>query len=151
MNCDDYLQDPETHAAHLETCAACRAMFDELDDAVPVQHRPIDLDSLPMASWEGASHRTWPLVAAGLLAVGVLATVLFLAAGTSPLRGVANALVSTVPSLDLMVSLSQLAGGALHNAPMTWHIAIGVSFVLINTVLILLLRRSTKGVVSNDV
>ncbi|MGN6186236.1 MAG: hypothetical protein ACTHQM_21605 [Thermoanaerobaculia bacterium] len=151
MNCDDYLQDPETYAAHLETCATCRAMFEELDIDLPIQHRPIDVNALPLANWEGASQRTWPLVAAGLLAVIVLASVLFIAAGTSPLRGIAKALVSAVPSLDLMVNLSQLAGGALHNAPVVWHVAIAVSFVLINTVLFLLLRRSPKGVVSNDV
>ncbi len=151
MNCDDYLQDPETHAAHLEACEVCRAMFEELDSDLPIQPRPIDLDALPLATWEGASHRTWPLVAAGILAVLVLAVVLFIAAGTSPLRGIATALVGAVPSLDLMVNLSQLAGGALHKAPMLWHVAIGVSFVLINTVLFLLLRRSPKGVVSNDV
>lgn len=151
MNCDDYLQDPETHAAHLESCASCRAMFEELETDVPIQHRPIDIEALPLATWEGASHRTWPLVAAGLLAMLVLAVVLFIAAGTSPLRGIATALVSAVPSLDLMVNLSQLAGGALHKAPMSWHVAIGVSFVLINTVLFFLLRRSPKGVVSTDV
>jgi hypothetical protein len=151
MNCDDYLQDPETHAAHLESCAICRAMFEELDTELPIQHRPINVEALPLATWEGASHRTWPLVAAGLLSVLVLAIVLFMASGTSPLGGIAKALVSAVPSLDLMVNLSQLAGGALHNAPAMWHVAIGVSFVLINTVLFLLLRRSPKGVVSGDV
>lgn len=151
MTCDDYLQDPEAHAAHAESCDVCRAMFDELDAAVAVEHRPIRVDALPLAAWEGASHRTWPLVAAGLLSVVVLAIVLFLAAGTSPLRGIARAFVSTVPSLDLIVNLSQLAGGALHNAPVPWHIAIAVSFILINTVLFLLLRRPPKGVASHDV
>jgi len=151
MTCDDYLQDPETHAAHLETCELCRAMFDELDAGVTIQPRALDLEALPLASWESASHRTWPLVAIGLVAVLVLAIVLFLAAGTPPLRGIAKALVSAVPSLDLMVNLSHLAGGALHNAPMLWHVAIGVSFVLINTVLFLLLRRAPKGVTSSDV
>jgi hypothetical protein len=151
MNCDDYLQDPENYAAHVESCETCRAMFEELDVPLPVHHRPIDVDALPLATWEGASHRTWPLVAAGLFAVLILAIVLFIAAGTSPLHGIATALVSAVPSLDLMVNLSQLAGGALHNAPMLWHVAIGVSFLLINTILFLLLRRSPKGVVSTDV
>jgi hypothetical protein len=151
MNCDDYLEDPETHAAHIESCAVCRAMFEELDEELPIQHRAVDLDALPMASWEGASHRTWPLVAAGGISVLVLAVVLFMAAGTSPLRGIAKALVSAVPSLDLMVNLSQLAGGALHKAPVVWHVSIAVSFLLINAVLFLLLRRSPKGAVSPDV
>ena len=146
MTCEDYLQDPEANAAHLATCAECRAISEELDDVIPVETRPVSLDALPMASWEGASHRTWPLVAAGAIAVTILAAVLFLAAGISPLNGIARAVTSAMPSLDLMVSLSKLAGGALHKAPMAWHIAIAVSFVAINTILFLLLRRAPKGI-----
>lgn len=146
MTCEDYLQDPEANAAHAETCAACRAITEELDDEIVVQARPIALDALPMASWEGASHRTWPLVAAGVAAMSILAVVLFLAAGISPLSGIARAVTSAVPSLDLMVNLSHLAGGALHKAPMAWHVAIAVSFLAINTILFLLLRRAPKGI-----
>ena len=146
ITCDEYLQDPEAHAAHLESCDACRALAEDLDDEIEVQHRPINVDALPLAPWEGASHRTWPLVAAGGVAILVLAVVFFLSAGISPLRGIADAVSSTVPSLDLMVNLGELAGGALHNAPAMWHIAIAISFVVINTVLFLLLRRSPKGI-----
>lgn len=146
MTCEDYLQDPEANAAHAESCAACRAITEELDDEIVVQARPIALDALPMASWEGASHRTWPLVAAGVAAMTILAVVLFLAAGISPLSGIARAVTSAVPSLDLMVNLSHLAGGALHEAPVAWHVAIAVSFVAINTILFLLLRRAPKGI-----
>jgi hypothetical protein len=146
MTCEDYLQDPEANAAHAETCAACRAITEELDDEIVVQARPIALDALPMASWEGASHRTWPLVAAGVAAMSILAVVLFLAAGISPLSGIARAVTSALPSLDLMVNLSHLAGGALHKAPIAWHVAIAVSFLAINTILFLLLRRAPKGI-----
>jgi hypothetical protein len=150
MTCEEYLQDPEANAAHAESCAACRAITEELatnvDSEIVVQARPIALDALPMASWEGASHRTWPLVAAGVAAMMILAVVLFLAAGISPLSGIARAVTSAVPSLDLMVNLSHLAGGALHKAPMAWHVAIAVSFVAINTILFLLLRRAPKGI-----
>lgn len=146
MTCDDYLEDPEANAAHAESCAACRAITDELSDEVVAAPRPIALDALPMASWEGASHRTWPLVAAGVASMMILAVVLFLAAGISPLNGIARAVTSAVPSLDLMVNLSHLAGGALHKAPMAWHVAIALSFLTINTILFLLLRRSPKGI-----
>lgn len=146
MTCEDYLQDPEANAAHVESCAACRAIAEELDDDIDVQPRPISLDALPMAPWEGASHRTWPLVAAGVAAMAILAVILFLAAGISPLNGIARAVTSSVPSLDLMVNLSRLAGGALHKAPVAWHIAIAVSFVAINTILFFLLRRAPKGI-----
>lgn len=145
-NCEQYLEDPEAHAAHLETCAECRAMFGELDAEVEVAPRPLQLDALPMANWEGASHRTWPLVIAGAVSVLVLAMVLFLASGISPLKGIARAISSTFPSIELLMNVTSIAGGALHNAPVTWHIAIAVSFVLINTVLLLLLRRSPKGI-----
>lgn len=146
MTCDEYLQNPDSNASHLETCADCRAISETLDSGVPVRTRPIDLDALPLAGWEQARHRPWPLVLAGAISVLVLAVVLFLAAGTSPLQGIARALVSTVPSLDLIVNLSKLAGGALHNAPVTWHVAIGVSFLVINALLILLLRRAPRGI-----
>jgi len=146
MTCEEYLQDPDANAAHLESCAECRAIASELDELIPVEPRPIVLDALPMASWEGASHRTWPLVAAGAAAVLILAVILFLAAGISPLNGIARAVTSSVPSLDLMVNLSQLAGGALHKAPVAWHVAIALSFLAINTILFLLLRRSPKGI-----
>jgi hypothetical protein len=145
-NCDQYLEDPEAHAAHLETCEACQAMFGELDAEVEVVSRPVQLDALPMANWEGASHRTWPLVIAGAVSVLILAAVLFLASGISPLKGIARAVSSTFPSVELLMNVTRIAGGALHNAPMAWHIAIAVSFVLINTLLLLLLRRSPKGI-----
>jgi hypothetical protein len=144
-NCDQYLEDPEAHAAHLETCAACQAMFGELDAGIEVAPRPLQLDALPMANWEGASHRTWPLVISGAVSVLVLAAVLFLASGISPLKGIARAISSTFPSIELLMNVTRISGGALHNAPVAWHIAIAVSFVLINTLLLFLLRRSPKG------
>ena len=146
MTCEEYLQDPEANAAHAETCAACRAITEELDEPIVAESRPLALDALPMAAWEGARHRTWPLVAAGVASVLILAVVLFLAAGISPLSGIARAVTSAVPSLDLMVNLSHLAGGALHKAPVAWHIAIAISFLAINTILFLLLRRAPKGI-----
>ena len=146
MTCEEYLKDPEANAAHAESCAACRAITEELEDDIVVQTRPISVNTLPMASWEGASHRTWPLVAAGVAAVTILAVVLFLAAGISPLNGIARAVTSAVPSLDLMVNLSHLAGGALHKAPVAWHVAIAVSFLAINSILFFLLRRAPKGI-----
>jgi cation transport ATPase len=144
--CEQYFEDPEAHEAHAETCAACRAMFEELDaELIDLPARPIAIDALPMASWEGAAHRTWPLVVAGAISVLILAAILFLAAGISPLRGIVRAAASSIPSVEFLMSLSNLAGGALHNAPVAWHIAIAVSFVVINTLLFLLLRRSPKG------
>jgi hypothetical protein len=139
MTCEDYLQDPEKNAAHLESCAMCRAIALDLDDEVEIRARPLNVDALPLAGWEGASHRTWPLVAAGVIAMSILAIVLFYAAGISSLPGVANAMISAVPPVQGVVKFFQHTGQAL-GAPL-----VGVLFVIINTLLFLLLRRAPKG------
>lgn len=150
MTCDDYFEDPETNAAHLESCAACRALTEglsaELDEPIGVQHRPMpSLDALPLASWEGARHRTWPLVAAGAASVLILAVVLFLAAGTPPLRGITTAVASSF-SVEASVKFFQYFGTGLHGAPVLVHVTIAVLFVVINTILFFLLRRAPRGI-----
>jgi hypothetical protein len=150
MTCDDYFEDPEKNAAHLESCAACRALAEgmsrDLDDPIEIEHRPIQVDALPLAPWEGASHRTWPLVAAGAASVLILAVVLFLAAGTPPLRGIARAVASSATSFEATTKFFQHFGPGLHSAPAMVHVIIGVLFVVINTILFLLLRRAPKGI-----
>jgi hypothetical protein len=145
MTCEDYFEDPEKNAAHLQSCEICRAMTEELDADVEVQPREIQLDALPLASWEGASHRTWPLVVTGLAAMLILAVALFLATGTPPLRGIANAMTSNMTSFEAASKFFPLFGNGLHSAPVFVHVAIGVLFIAINTILFLLLRRSPRG------
>jgi hypothetical protein len=144
MTCEAYFEDPEKNAAHLETCAVCRAL--EEDSELAIQHRPLSVDALPLATWEGASHRTWPLVAVGLVSALVLAVALFLAAGTPPLRGIARAMASGVTSFEAVTKFVQLFGNGLHSAPMLVHVTIAVLFVFINTLLYLLLRRAPRGI-----
>jgi hypothetical protein len=149
MTCEDYFEDPEKNAAHLETCELCRAL--ENDDALdieprPLSLRPLDVDALPLATWEGAAHRTWPLVTVGAMSVLVLAVALFLAAGTPPLRGIARAVTSGVTSFEAATKFFQLFGTGLHSAPALVHVIIAVLFVFINTLLFLLLRRAPRGI-----
>lgn len=136
MTCDEYLQDPDEHAAHLQSCEICRSIEEELGAGVAVETRPLNVEALPMAAWEGASHRTWPLVAAGLVAMMTLAIVLSAAAGISPVAAV----TSSLPSVQALLTFLQLTGHAL-GAPL-----VGLLFVGINTILFLLLRRAPKGV-----
>lgn len=136
MTCDEYLQDPEEHAAHLESCEICRSIEEELGGGIAVETRPMNVDALPMASWEGASHRSWPLVAAGVVAMITLAIVLSAAAGVTPISAVA----SSLPSVQALLTFLQLTGHAL-GGPL-----VAVLFVGINTILFLLLRRAPKGV-----
>ena len=149
MTCEDYFENPELNAAHLERCAECRALEEamngEVDDLPPLETRPIQVEALPLAPWEGASHRTWPLVAAGALSVLILAIVLFLAAGTPPLRGIATAVASSFTGLEAATKFFPHFGSGMHSAPAHVHVIIGVLFVLINAILFLLLRRAPKG------
>ena len=145
MTCEDYFEDPVKNAAHLESCTLCRAL-DSDDEAPVIEHRPLDVDALPLATWEGASHRTWPLVAAGLVSILVLAVALFLAAGTPPLRGIAHAVTSSFTSFEAASRFIQLLGSGLHSAPMLVHVTIAVLFVFINTLLFFLLRRAPRGI-----
>ena len=135
MTCEEYLQDPEANAAHLESCALCRSIEEDLGDEIDIQPRPLNLDALPMATWEGASHRTWPLVLAGLVASLTLAIVLSAAAGISQVDVVSTSL----PSLQALLTFLQLTGRSI-GGPL-----VAVLFVAINTILFLLLRRSPKG------
>ena len=146
MTCEDYFDDPEKNAAHLESCAACQALANDLDSEIEVEPRPLYVDALPLAGWEGASYRMWPLVAAGIASVLILAIALFLAAGTPPLRGMANAVTSGVTSVEAVSTFFRLFGRGLHGAPPAVHITVGVLFVIINAILFLLLRRAPKGI-----
>lgn len=140
MTCEEYLEDPEAHAAHLETCADCRAIDEALaeDLALPleIEARPLRVDALPLASWEGASHRTWPLVGAGFVSALTLAIVLSAYAGISPMTVV----TSSMPSLDALLTFLDLTRRAI-GGPL-----VAVLFVVINTILYFLLRRAPKGV-----
>lgn len=146
MTCDEYLEDPEQHEAHLQTCVACQELTAELDATLEVTPRTLSIDALPLAPWEGATHRTWPLVAAGFAAIAILAVALFLAAGTPPLRGIAGAFASSVTSFEAASKFFRLFGTGLHSAPALVHVTIGLLFVAINSLLFILLRRAPKGI-----
>jgi len=137
--CQQYLEDPEGHAAHLAECADCRRMEEALAQNLDARVR---VDSLPLAPWEGASYRSWPLVLGAVLTAIAMAAAFFAAAGTSPLK-VAG---MSMPSTDLLMSMVRLTSGAIQNAPTSWQIGIGISFVVVNALFIVLLRRAPKGI-----
>lgn len=138
--CQRYIEDPEANASHLETCEACRELFGELDMPV-AEHRPISVDGLPLAPWEGASHRSWPLVVAGAVLLIGIAAALFAMAGISP-----RVLFTTLPSMDVLASVIRGGGAFVRNAPTGWQVGIGIGFLVVNTLLYMLLRRSPRGV-----
>jgi hypothetical protein len=139
-SCETYLEDPEANAAHVQSCAACAALFGELDEEIAARPVSVNVDALPFAPWEGASHRTWPLVIAGAVALLILATVLAYAAGFTSLRGIAHVVFSEIPPVQGVVRILQLTGQAI-GVPL-----VAVLFLGINTILFLLLRRTPKGI-----
>lgn len=143
-SCERYLEDPDANASHLETCEECRALFAPAD--VAVKAGVVSVDSLPMAPWEGASHRSWALAIAAGVVVLFSAVTLFLMAGVAPVTGLLRSLSTAVPSADLILSASRLVGNGLQHAPLSWQLAIGVGFLAVNTVFILLLRRAPRGI-----
>jgi hypothetical protein len=141
-SCKQYLEDPEANASHLAECAECRAIAESLQASGLGPRASVDVQTLPLAAWEGASYRSWPLVAAGAIAVAAIAALLFMATGTSPMQ----ILRGKVPSADVVASFVRLLGGAVQNAPAAFQIVVAVLFVIVNAIFIALLRRAPRGI-----
>lgn len=136
--CLQYLENPEANAEHLAACADCRALAAGLEPEVDGA-ATMSLDALPLAPWEGAAHRSWPLVIGGALIVLVIAVALLAFAGFTPVT-------AEMSRLDMLRSFLRLAPNAVQSAPREWQVAIGIAFVVVNTLLYLLLRRAPRGV-----
>jgi hypothetical protein len=130
-DCERYIEDPEANASHLATCEECSALFGA---GTEVTAPKIDVNALPLAPWEGAQHRSWPLVTGAALAIFAIAAALFAASGASP----ADTLAANFPTFGRLQSLVFL----MRQAPV---MIVGVLFVVVNSVLIALLRRAPKG------
>jgi hypothetical protein len=139
-NCERYLEEPEANAAHLRECETCRALFGTLEERVPA--RPVAVPDLPVAAWEGASHRAWSTVIAAAVVVLGAALALFVASGVSSLQGVIDALTNAVPQLTALVALFRSAA----NTPGPWPMVLIAGFVVVNALLFLLLRRAPRGI-----
>lgn len=139
--CQQYLEDPEANAAHLQTCAECRAVNAGLALKTEAETASIDIDALPLAPWEGSSHRPWPLVLGGAAVVIAIALALLDAAGMSPLHVAEGSLAS----MDAIRSLLSRAATSLRSASLGAQIAFGVAFLIVNALLIVLLRRAPRG------
>lgn len=137
--CQRYAEDPEGHEGHLAVCERCR----EIDTALitRVKTRALEMNGLPLAPWEGAAYRSWPLVIAGAVVVLAIAWALCNAAGIALTTAIASGMSST----PLRGSIP-FAADALRRASIVWQVGFGVAFVVINTLLVLLLRRAPRGI-----
>lgn len=140
--CQRYLEDPDADTAHLETCPECRAVAAALAVNAEGDHAPISLDALPLAPWEGSSHRAWPLVLGASTVVIIIALALCNAAGMSPLH-VAE---SSLTSMDAARGLLRNSAESLRAASLTKQLAFGAAFIVVNGLLVALLRRAPRGI-----
>src|SRR5258708_12315490 len=111
--CQRYLEDPEGNAAHPAECDACRLLASTLDDTSVDLPAEVDVNALPLAAWEGAGHRPWPLVLSLAAGVFVLALMLCFAAGTSITRAVS----SSAASFDIIRDLIRMPCDPAPHAP----------------------------------
>jgi hypothetical protein len=143
--CQQYLEDPEANAAHLETCARCRAIAAALASKADVNPAPVVVDALPLAPWEGSSHRPWPLVLGVAAIVIIVASALCVVAGMTP-RHVAESSLSSMDSVRGLLRSAASAAGSLRGASLGAQVAFGAVFVIVNVLLVALLRRAPKGI-----
>jgi hypothetical protein len=133
--CQRYAEDPEANAAHLRECAKCREIYGQLD--APIVSQAVRVDVLPLAPWEGAGYRSWPLVIGGVLAM------LAIALGLCALAGISLAAAIRAGARLDWRALLEMANGAVR--PLG-PIGFAVLFVVVNTLLVALLRRSPRGI-----
>jgi len=134
--CQRYAQDPEAHAGHLAVCERCREIDDVL--STPVVHRPIAIEALPLAPWEEAGYRAWPLVAGGAVVVLAVAFALCAAAGIS----IVQALATGVRSDGARAVIDVVDQKLRPFGPFVF----AALFLIVNTILVLLLRRAPRGI-----
>jgi hypothetical protein len=140
--CQRYLEDPEANVAHLRTCAKCNAEAMALAEKADVEPPSIDLNALPLAPWEGSSHRAWPLVLGTTAVVAIVALALLDAAGMSPLHVVEGSLTS----MEVLRAQLNRAATSLRSASLGAQVAFGAAFIIVNGLLIALLRRAPRGI-----
>jgi len=138
--CERYLADPEANASHLDDCVECAAIFGAAPPPAAALST-LNVEALPLAPWEGSAHKSWPLVIGGALTVFCVAAALFTIAGVP-----FTALTGSIPSFATLQLLLRDVGDGLQHAPAPWQIGIAISFLVVNTVLIVLLRRAPKGI-----
>ena len=129
-SCQRFAEDPEANAAHLRECEKCRTLYGELPT------HSVEVKALPLAPWEGASHRSWPLVIGVSLAVLAIALALCAAAGITPQ-------VAMIIAAQTQITR---AGQVYEKLRTFGPIVYGCLFIIVNSILVLLLRRAPRGI-----
>ncbi len=154
--CHAFLSDPESEPDHLDMCPTCRARAGELEslDSRLGAEAAIEttgdisaevMEDLPLAPWEGASHRAWVLVFGSAGVVVLITATLFSMLGMSPVEGFLSAISQTALPKMSLIDVSQSLVALLQQAPTKFHLLLGLSFVIVNIVFFFLLKRQPRG------
>ena len=148
--CDDFLENPESCPEHANECVECRALAHDLEaldeklgDLVVEPVRPVSIDALPLAPWEGAKQRPWGLVVAVALSLGGLAALLLMLSGPSAFAAATGSAAAFMPAR--MVTVGQSVSNFVREASLVTQVGIFISFVIVNAVFFTMLRRSPRG------
>jgi hypothetical protein len=154
--CAAFMEDSERFASHPDECAACRKLVGELDqldrDLAADRLEPVStgspkiVESLPLAAWEGAGFRSWPVAVASAAAILAIAVALFAMLGISPLEGVFQSIAAQLTRGFGYVEATRHVAALLANAPAGFHVAVGVAFIAVNALFFYLLRRAPRGI-----
>ena len=153
-DCERFMEDPETHAAHAESCQDCRRFaaemqsFDEKLAQLSVTERPLAptvASRLPIAPWEGAAHRAWGPVLIALVVSLAVAAGLMIAAGISPIDWIRSTMSAAGALSRGVVTLLRSAPQIFSDLSPAFRATIIIGFVFVNVIFIRMLRRSPKG------
>ncbi|HUO85377.1 MAG TPA: hypothetical protein VM534_09715 [Thermoanaerobaculia bacterium] len=155
-SCEAYRSDPGQWPGHLAGCARCQDLERDLERVDRELHTygsiPASPDlsasigsSLPVAPWEGAGHRPWSLIGAGALLILVAAATVFVLLGLSPLQGWTTSLRESLPSGAGLMEIARSLSAILSQAPRAFHLFVAGSFLLVNLLFVVLLRRTPRG------
>ncbi len=158
QRCVDLRSDLTALESHSATCADCalhlrnlEAFDSELAGAdleetfVPDVALKLDLEQLPVAAWEDAGHRSWPLVTMAMAILLLVTIALFVVAGISPLRGFVAAVSGGTLFQGDAVRVATAFSAGVKQAPLSFHLTLAAAFFAVNAILIVLLRRSMRG------
>lgn len=150
--CETFLADPESSPSHLDSCESCREEVRRLDvlerglasARIGAELPRISPEALPVASWEGASTRSWiAVIAVSAIVVG-LGLGGFVLLGIDPADGFLAAMSGAASSRHLL-TVARSTPGFLANAPLHVHALIFAAFVIVNVIFVALLRRRLRG------
>lgn len=150
--CEEFLADHESNPAHIESCDSCSEELRRLEALdrglerarIDASASRLSPDALPVASWEGASTRSWIAVIAVAAIVVGLGLFGFILIGIDPVEGFSAAL-SGAASTRYLLTVARSAPNFLATAPMHVHAMIFVAFIVVNVIFVALLRRRLRG------